>query len=84
MDVPGYTYRVWVTSRTESAVEIWRDYSGRATVEQRIEEMKNDLHADGFCTKAFFATEEAFHGVLLSYNLLALYLAQVNRKCGNR
>jgi hypothetical protein len=28
-------------------------------VEQRIEEMKNDLHADGFCTKAFFATEAA-------------------------
>jgi hypothetical protein len=25
LDVPGYTYRVWVTSRTESAVEIWRD-----------------------------------------------------------
>ncbi len=49
--MPGYTYRVWVTSRTESAVEIWRDYNGRATVEQRIEEMKNDLHADGFCTK---------------------------------
>jgi hypothetical protein len=27
LDVPGYTYRVWVTSRTESAVEIWRDYT---------------------------------------------------------
>ncbi len=47
LDVPGYTYRVWVTNRTESALEIWRDYNGRATVEQRIEEMKNDLNADG-------------------------------------
>ena len=84
MDVPGYTYRVWVTSRTESAVEIWRDYSGRATVEQRIEEMKNDLHADGFCTKAFFATEEAFLGVVLSYNLLSFYQAQVTRQSGYR
>jgi len=52
-------------------VEVWRDYNGRATVEQRIEEMKNDLHADGFCTKAFFATEAAFLGVVLSYNLLS-------------
>ena len=59
LDVPGYTYRVWVTNRSESAVEIWWDDNGRATVEQRIEEMKNDLHADGFCTKAFFATEAA-------------------------
>ena len=84
LDVPGYTYRVWVTSRTESPVEIWRDYNGRATVEQRIEEMKNDLHADGFCTKAFFATEAAFLGVVLSYNLLSLYQAQVTRQSGYR
>jgi len=25
-------------------------------VEQRIEEIKNDFNADGFCTKAFFVT----------------------------
>jgi len=80
LDVPGYTYRVWVRNRTESAVEIWRDYNGRAPVEQRIEEMKNDLHADGFCTKAFFATEAAFLGVVLSYNLLSLYQAAVTRQ----
>ncbi|NBR49231.1 hypothetical protein EBU02_10395 [bacterium] len=82
LDVPGYTYRVWVSNRTESAVEIWRDYNGRAPVEQRIEEMKNDLHADGFCTKAFFATEAAFLGVVLSYNLLSLYQAAVTRQSG--
>ena len=68
LDVPGYTYRVWVTNRTESALEIWRDYNGRATVEQRIEEMKNDLNADGFCTKKFFATEAAFLGVVLRFS----------------
>jgi hypothetical protein len=73
LDVPGYTYRVWVTNHTESALEIWRDYNGRATVDQRIEEMKNDLNADGFCTKKFFATEAAFLGVVLSFNLLSLY-----------
>jgi hypothetical protein len=84
LDVPGYTYRVWVTNRTESALEIWRDYNGRATVEQRIEEMKNDLHADGFCTKKFFATEAAFLGVVLSFNLLSLYQAGVTRESGYR
>lgn len=30
LDVPGYTYRVWVTNRTESALAIWRDYNGQA------------------------------------------------------
>jgi hypothetical protein len=32
LDVPGYTCRVWVTNRAESAEVIWRDYKGRATV----------------------------------------------------
>lgn len=50
----------------------------------RIEEIKNDLNADGFCTKAFFATEAAFLAVLFAYNLLALYQAQVAKACGYR
>jgi hypothetical protein len=53
-------------------------------VERRIEEMKNDLHADGFCTKAFFATEAVFLGVVLSYNLLPLYQAAVTPQSGYR
>ena len=73
-----------MTNRTESEVEIRRDYNGQATVEQRIEEMKNDQHADGFCTKAFFGTESAFLGVVLSYNLLSLYQAQVTWQSGYR
>ena len=84
LEVPGYTFRVWVTNRIEGALEIWRDYNPRAIVEQRIEEIKNDLNADGFCTKAFFATEAAFLAVLFAYNLLALYQAQVTKDCGYR
>ncbi len=53
-------------------------------MEQRIEEMKNDLHTDGFCTKKFFATEAAFLGVVLSFNLLSLYQAGVTRESGYR
>jgi hypothetical protein len=51
IDVPGYTFRVWVTNRTEDSATLWRDYNGQATIEQRIEELKNDMHADGFCTR---------------------------------
>jgi len=61
-----------------------RQYNGRATVEQRIEEMKNDLNADGFSTKKFFATEAAFLGVVLSLSLLSFYQAGVARKSGYR
>jgi len=44
----------------------------RATIEQRIEELKAELNADGFCMKNFFATESAFLAVLFTFNLLSL------------
>jgi hypothetical protein len=84
LEVPGFTFRIWVTNRTEDPLTLWRDYNLRATVEQRIEELKNDLHADGFCAKAFFATEAAFLAVLFAYNLLAVYQAQVTPEHGYR
>jgi len=73
IDVPGYTFRIWVTNRTQGVLVLWRDYNGRATVEQRIEELKNDLAADDFCTQNFWATESAFLAVLFTFNLLSLY-----------
>jgi hypothetical protein len=45
IDLPGYVFRVFVTSRSDSALEIWRDYKGRAVVECRIDELKNELAA---------------------------------------
>ena len=71
IDVPGYTFRVFVTSCAEAPEEIWRDYNQRADMESRIAELKHDLGADGFCLKEFFATEAAFRAVLLLFNLLA-------------
>lgn len=73
LDVPGYTFRVWVADRSEGVMELWQEYNGRATVEQRIEELKNDLAGDGFCLKEFFCTEAAFLAVLFTFNLLSLY-----------
>jgi hypothetical protein len=76
LDVPGYTFRVWVTNRSEGVLELWRDYNGRACVEQRIEELKHDLAANGFCLQPFFPTEAAFLAVLFTFNLLSLYQHQ--------
>ena len=69
--VPGYTFRLFVTSCADLPEEIWRDYNRRADMENRIAELKHDLGADGFCLKEFFATEAAFRAVLLLFNLLS-------------
>ena len=84
IDVPGYTFRIFVTSRGDAPEEIWRDYNRRADMENRIAELKHDLGADGFCLKQFFATEAAFRSVLLLFNLLAEFqraagLAELSR-----
>jgi hypothetical protein len=73
IEVPGYTFRIWVSSRSEAPMEIWRAYNGRACVEQRIEELKAELAAQGFCLHSFWATEAAFLAVLFAFNLLSLY-----------
>jgi len=71
IEVPGYTFRLFVTNLPNSPEEIWRDYNQRACVEQRREELKSDLAVDGFCLQKFFATEAAFLGILMLFNLLA-------------
>jgi hypothetical protein len=62
LDVPGYTFRIWVTNRSEPPEELWRDYNQRATIEQRIEKLKNDLHDGGFRAKAIYTAEAALLG----------------------
>ena len=71
IDLPGYVFRVFVTNRNDPALEIWRDYNRRACVECRIDELKNELAADHFCLRSFFATESAFLAVIFSFNLLS-------------
>lgn len=73
LEVPGYTFRMWVTNRADTPMEIWHEYNGRACVEQRIEELKAELSVQGFCMKSFWATEAAFLAVLFTFNLLSLY-----------
>jgi hypothetical protein len=70
LDVPGYTFRVFVTNLALPPEELWRDYNRRADMENRIAELKHDLGADDFCLQEFFATEAAFRSILLLFNLL--------------
>lgn len=71
IDLPGYTFRIFVTTCTEAPEQIWRDYNQRSDMENRIGELKYDLGADGFCLQQFFGTEAAFRAVLLLFNLLS-------------
>ena len=68
LEIPGYTFRGFVTNHPHPPEEIWRDYNPRACVEQRTEDLKSDL--DDFCLREFFATEAAFLGILMLSNLL--------------
>src|SRR5216684_2242879 len=70
LDVPGYTFRVFVSNLALPPEELWRDYNHRADMENRIAELKHDLAADDFCLQEFFATEAAFRSILLLFNLL--------------
>jgi Transposase DDE domain group 1 len=70
LEIPGYTFRLFVTNLALSPEEIWRDYNRRADMENRIAELKHDLGADNFCLREFFATEAAFRSILLLFNLL--------------
>jgi hypothetical protein len=70
IDVPGYTFRLFVSNRSEPPEELWRDYNQRAAMENRIAELKYDLAADDFCLHEFFATEAAFLAILMLFNLL--------------
>lgn len=71
LEVPGYTFRLFVTNRQEDPEVLWRDYNQRADVEKRIGELKYDLAADDFCMRKFFATETAFRAILMLFNLLS-------------
>jgi hypothetical protein len=71
IDLPEYTFRVFVTSLPGQPEEIWRDYNHRADMENRIAELKHDLGADRFCLQDFHATDAVFRSVLLLFNLLS-------------
>ena len=79
IDLPGYTFRIWVTNR-------WR-YGGITTAgppSNSASRSWHDLAADGFCTQNFWATEAAFLAVLFTFNLLSLYQQTATPKAGYR
>lgn len=66
-------YHCLFTNQALPAIEIWEQYKRRADAENRIQELKQDFGAKGFCMDNFFATEAAMRMVMVAYNLMSLY-----------
>jgi hypothetical protein len=74
LDCPGYKYQALLTSLpwTVSAVDVWRQYNGRASLENVIKELKGGFGLESFCCQKFYATEAALSLAVWTYNLVKL------------
>lgn len=73
LDVPGYTYSVFITNLTLPPLQVRALYQGRADSENRIKELLQDFAISGFVSHKFWATEAAFRLACCAYNLMALF-----------
>lgn len=75
IECPGYAYQVLVTSLPAAVapIEVWRDYNGRAGIENVIKELVYGFGLPKLCCKSFWATEAALSLAVLTYNLSVLF-----------
>ena len=65
-----YSYHVIGTNMTDMAPEdVWDTYNGRAVVENRIEEVKNQFHLSKIPSSDYMANACYFQMVMLAYDL---------------
>lgn len=69
----NHRFHCFFTNQQLPAAEIWEQYKRRADAENRIQELKADFGAEGFCMDSFYATEAAMRMVMMAYNLMSLY-----------
>jgi hypothetical protein len=74
-ECPGYAYQALVTSLPAAVapIEVWRDYNGRAGVENVIKELVHGFGLPKLCCKSFWATEAALSLAVVTYNLSVLF-----------
>jgi hypothetical protein len=75
LDCPGYKYQALLTSLplSVSALDVWREYNGRANLENVIKELKGSFGLGSFCCQKFFATEAVLSLAVWTYNLVKLF-----------
>lgn len=73
LEVPGYTYALYVTNLSLPVLQVRELYQGRADSENRIKELLQDFAISGFVSEKFWATETAFRLACWAYNLMSLF-----------
>jgi hypothetical protein len=75
IDVPGYVFQALVTSlpTSETPLQVWRYYNGRADCENVIHELQAGFALTTLCLHSFWATEAALSLATLTYNLTVLF-----------
>ena len=81
LDCPGYKYQALLTNLplTVSALEVWREYNGRANMENVIRELKGGFGLGSLCCQKFYATEAALSLAVWTYNLVQLFTRQLGQ-----
>jgi hypothetical protein len=68
-----YFYRVWVTNLTLTPAGVWHFYDGRAAMEPRIHELREDFALQKIPTSSFEANALYLEVIRLAYNLVAIF-----------
>ena len=68
-----YLYRAWVSNSPLSAPGVWHFYEGRAGMEPRIRELREDYAMRRIPTRAFAANALYLEVVRLAYNLVTAF-----------
>jgi len=74
LEVPGYRFQALVTNLPGSAdaLSVWRQYNGRADLENRIKELGGQFGIKRLCVDNFWGTEAMHHLAIAAYNLCVL------------
>jgi hypothetical protein len=68
-----YVYRAWVTNLALTPAGIWHFYDGRATMEIRIRELREDYALRKIPTRSFQANALYLEIIRLAYNLVTAF-----------
>ena len=68
-----YVYRAWVTNMTLTPAGIWHFYDGRAGMEPRIGELREDFALRKIPTASFTANALYLEIIRLAYNLVTAF-----------
>jgi len=74
LEVPGHRFQALVTNlpRSVDALKVWRQYNGRADIENRIKELGQQFGIKRLCVENFWGTEAMHHLAIAAYNLCVL------------